>query len=244
MSEITTRPKLLDLFCCEGGAAMGYHRAGFDVYGVDIVPQPRYPFPFHLGDALDFVHRLLLGEAVPFTHSDGTAEWLTLTGFAVVHASPPCHDHSALAAITGSDGTADLLPETRRELKTLGKPYVIENVEGAEMVNALTLCGTQFGLVTETVQRGVVWLKRHRQFESNMRLIPPDGHRTCVQGKKVIGVYGRGDGGGRGWKGSFKDRQAVMGIGWMDREGLAQSIPPAYCEFIGAQILASLGLSS
>jgi len=217
------RPKLLDLFCCAGGAGMGYHRAGFDVLGVDIEPQPNYPFTFIQGDALEFL--AAFGDT-----------------FDAIHASPPCHDHSALSRFVADDNTAWLLPAIRERLTALGKPYVIENVEGADMRNPLVLCGTQFDLnVATDMHGGYAWLRRHRLFESNVRLTPPDGHRKCTRDKKYIGVYGTGDGGkGRGWKGSFEQRKEVMGIDWMTRTELAQAIPPAYTEHIGRQLIREL----
>lgn len=246
MAIPNAHPILIDLFCCAGGAARGYSDAGFDVLGVDKDAQPRYPYWFHQGDALKVLDTLLRGFGVEFVHPDGRRRIITLADVAAIHASPPCHDHSTLSRITGNDGTGELLHETRMLLKLasrwFGKPWVIENVEGAEMHgwHVLLLCGSQFGLFTSTRERGIVWLRRHRLFESSIRLSPPDGHRSCTTGKRVIGVYGHGDGGGRGWKGSFTDRKAVMGIDWMNRRELAQAIPPAYTEHIGRQLIAGL----
>lgn len=224
-----SRPRILDLFGCAGGAGEGYRRAGFDVVSVDIEPQPHNPHEFIEADAFEFFD----------AHGHEFDAW---------HASPPCHDHSALVTTSGSDDTAWMLRAIRERFRNGVRPWVIENVEGAEMgFNTLTLCGTQFGLSTVTAQKGVVWLKRHRQFESNVRLIPPDGHRQCVRGKRVIGVYGTGNGYDRdasasrgGWQGTFEDRKAVMGIDWMNRRELSQAIPPAYTQFIGAQLLDAL----
>lgn len=209
------RPRLLDLYSCAGGAAMGYHRAGFDVVGVDINPQPRYPFEHHVGDALEYL--------AEHGHE-----------FDAIHASPPCQDHSTLSHFNDAHGTADLLDATIYALEATGMPYIVENVVGARMSNYVVLCGTHFGLSVDDAH-----LKRHRKFRSNVHITVP-GPCSCA-GRKIIGVYGTGDGGtGRGWKGSFKQRQAAMGIDWMNREELAQSIPPAYTEWIGRQILAAL----
>ena len=111
-------PRLLDLFCGAGGAAMGYHRAGFEVVGVDIAPQPHYPFKFLEGDALDTLRW-----------------WMTssIHDFDAIHASPPCHDHSTLSALHGKDKTGALLGATRSLLEQTGLPWVIENVPGAPM---------------------------------------------------------------------------------------------------------------
>jgi DNA (cytosine-5)-methyltransferase 1 len=124
------RPKLLDLFSCAGGAAMGYHRAGFEVVGVDISPQPRYPFEHHVGDALEYL--------AAHGHE-----------FDAVHASPPCQTHTAYGrsdTVGWVERYQDFLPQTRAALIELGKPYVIENVVGAPMDAPFQLCGSSFGL--------------------------------------------------------------------------------------------------
>jgi DNA (cytosine-5)-methyltransferase 1 len=135
-------PKLLDLFCCEGGASTGYHRAGFDqVDGVDCDPQPLYPFTFHRGDA---------------------TTW-PLDGYDAVHASPPCNDHSDLATLSGKHGTGWMLRHTIDRLTAWGGPWIVENVESADMPGAITLCGSEFGLEAAT-KTGRRVLRRHRQF--------------------------------------------------------------------------------
>ena len=215
-----TRPRLLDLFCGAGGAAMGYHRAGFEVVGVDIEPQPRYPFEFHLADAMTF----------------------PLDGFDAIHASPPCQDHSALAVLNNVPrGTGWMLAAIRARLQAWGGPYVIENVMGAQMPGSLVLCGSEFGLRTRTEKHGEVWLKRHRQFESNLFLFGAGGC-NCY-GKLTVPVYGRGAGGNRvnmRGPGVAQASRDVMGIDWMTRKELDQAIPPAYTQFIGEQLLAHL----
>jgi DNA (cytosine-5)-methyltransferase 1 len=229
-------PRLLDLFCGAGGAGTGYARAGFDVVGVDRVPQPRYPFPFHQADALDVLT---------------APTWRAfLDGFAAVHASPPCQTHSSLAALphvrAGIDAGRhlDLVAPVRDALHQwadrTGGVWVMENVPGAPLRAPLTLCGTEFALTTRSQARGLVWLRRHRLFESNTWLMGAGGcHCNTVRGR-VIGVYGHGDGGGRGWKGTFTDRKAVMGIDWMTRDELAQAIPPAYTHHIGDQLIRAI----
>jgi DNA (cytosine-5)-methyltransferase 1 len=213
-------PRLLDLFCCAGGAGMGYHRAGFEVVGIDINPQPRYPFEFHQADALEYL--------AAHGHE-----------FDAIHASPPCRDHTTLASIHGLAGSGWLLAATRSALANLSKPYVIENVPGARMPGAITFCGTEFGLTAESTAKGRVWLKRHRQFESNILLMGAGGCYCRKKRGRIIGVYGHGDGGGRGWKGSYANRKEVMGIDWMTRDELAQAIPPAMTQFIGEQLMTS-----
>jgi DNA (cytosine-5)-methyltransferase 1 len=117
------KPRLLDLFCCAGGAAMGYARAGFEVVGVDIVVQPRYPFQFIQADALTF----------------------PLDGFDVVHASPPCQGYSVTAHLW-KKAHPDLVPQVRARLRAWGGLWIIENVLGAPMEQGVVLCGTMFGL--------------------------------------------------------------------------------------------------
>jgi DNA (cytosine-5)-methyltransferase 1 len=120
-----SRPLLLDLFCGAGGAAMGYHRAGFDILGVDIEPQPRYPFEFVQADALTY----------------------PLDGFGAIHASPPCQAYSSITHVQGDPSShPDLLPPTRDRLAASGLLWVIENVPGAPMRVDLKLCGCMFGL--------------------------------------------------------------------------------------------------
>jgi DNA (cytosine-5)-methyltransferase 1 len=217
-----TTPRALDLFCCAGGASMGYHRAGFAVTGVDLHPQPHYPFEFHQADALEFVKE----------HGHE---------FDLIAASPPCHDHSDLAARAGRDGSGWLLAATRDALIATGKPYVLENVEGAPMRADITLCGSMFGLGAA----GFV-LARHRLFESNMPLTaPPD---RCA-GHQVANVHGGGPQnygthhrGGRGIKLNAHDARTAMGIDWFVPRGwVNQAIPPAYTEHIGRQIITHLG---
>ena len=220
------RPRLLDLFCCAGGAGMGYHRAGFEVVGVDLNPQPNYPFEFHQGDALAFL-------ALHFEEFDA------------VHASPPCQSSSALTKgtnkATGWGGLhTDLIPWTRGYLKGVeraGLPTVMENVQGSDLRRDMTLCGEMFGL-------GVI---RHRYFELNgFPFTPPEHkpHRGRVAGYRhgewfdgpYFAVYGEGGG-----KGSVAQWQQAMGIDWTDvRKEIAEAIPPAYTEFLGAQLLAHI----
>ena len=219
------RPRLLDLFCCAGGAAMGYHQAGFDVVGVDINPQPHYPFMFVQGDALDFLER------------NGRH-------FDVVHASPPCHDHSTLRhTMGGLHGTGWLLDATRQALRENSAPYVIENVPGAPMQQPIVLCGSMFGLGAQCGD-DYRQLRRHRQFESNVALSVPS---SCAHQGGAIGVYGGGRAvrvpGGRrgGYQGLKSERIEAMGIGWMTLAELSQAIPPAYTAHVGSQIIEQIG---
>lgn len=207
--------RLLDLFCGAGGAAVGYHRAGFDVVGVDNKPQPHYPFEFHHGDAL---------------------EYLTASGheYDAIHASPPCQDHSQLKSATGRiHGTGWLLAATRDALTKVGKPWVIENVPGAPMRADYRLCGCMFDLPG---------LRRDRWFETSwhgFEMRPPCYHTGTTVTVAGHGAQGR-EYAATGVAPTQADRKAAMGIDWMNRGELAQAIPPAYTEHIGTQLLAAL----
>lgn len=222
--------RILDLFCGAGGAGEGYRRAGFDVVGVDLNPQPRYPFEFHQGDALAFVRK----------HG---------REFDAIHASPPCQAYSqALNCRPGfRERHPDLLAKTRRALIKTGRPYVIENVPGAPMRDYLVLCGLSFGLK--------VW--RHRWFETTFAVEAPEhiAHKrgAMVRGE-IFSVFGHAGGTHSCWRryrladgterkfsrGTAAEWKAAMGIDWMLVRELAQSIPPAYTEYVGRALAATL----
>lgn len=219
------RPKLLDLFCCAGGAAMGYHRAGFDVVGVDINPQPRYPFPFIQADVMALDQRFL--------------RW-----FDAIHASPPCQGYTELRHAPGTVGAPQLIDTVRDMLSATDLPWIIENVEDAKwaMRDPVTLCGSMFGLGADGHQ-----LRRHRLFESNVALSAPC---PCDHQDPVIGVYGghvrcrSSKHGGRLTKDFVgKDKPALakeaMGIGWATMGQMSEAVPPAYTEWLGRQLLAA-----
>ncbi len=223
MSRIVThrcRPYLLDLCCKAGGAAMGYYRAGFDVVGVDIEPQPNYPFTFHQADALTF---LLDG-------IDGKT-------FDAVHVSPPCQGYSTISACRKGvqEKHPRLIEAFRQRLRASGLPYVIENVVGARshMLNPITLCGNMFGLR----------VYRHRLFESNIVLQQPD-HVPHVLRAASPGAIARV---GEYWSpaghfGGLESAKVAMGIDWpMTNTELANAIPPAYAEWVGLQLIQVLG---
>lgn len=193
---------------------MGYHRAGFEVVGVDINQQPRYPFEFHHTDALG------LSSA-------------TLAEFDLIHASPPCQAYSPLRHSPGAGDYPDLVLLTRNLLQAADVPYVIENVPGAPLLNPATLCGSAFNL-----RHAGFELRRHRLFETSFPLIvPPCDHRD-----PVLGVYGdlskNRRPSTRGVKAGIADAEALMGIDWMTVDEMTEAVPPAYCEFIGRQFIA------
>jgi DNA (cytosine-5)-methyltransferase 1 len=206
--------KLLDLFCGAGGAAMGYHRAGFEVVGVDINPQPHYPFEFHQADALTY----------------------PLDGFDVIHASPPCQAFSTATPETHRHLHPDLLTPMRVLLRRSGLPYIIENVPGSPIIGSVMLCGSSFGLGV-----GPYWVRRHRYFETNPALIlcPP-----CQHPKGLVPIDLAGGGGSsdhlRHRKGTAEERRASIGVPWMSRDEVSQAIPPAYTEWIGRQLMAAI----
>jgi DNA (cytosine-5)-methyltransferase 1 len=217
-------PRLLDLFCGAGGAAMGYHRAGFHVVGVDIEDQPNYPFEFVRDDALRFMDAGLW------------EEW----GIMAIHASPPCQDYVQWQGINKArNGSAPehprLIEPVRKLLIRSGVPWVIENVVGAPLLNSVLLCGSMFGL-------GV---RRHRLFESSELLLRPG----CSHTGDEIAVYGKLDG-RRIWTRAdgtevraartLEQAHKAMGIDWMTWDELREAIPPAYTEYIGGQLRTHL----
>lgn len=219
----------LELCCKAGGSGEGYRRAGFDMVGVDITPQPRYPFEFMQRDALTL-----------------EPAWIA-ANFDFVHASPPCQGYTDLRHAPGAKGAPRLIGEFRELLRKTGLPYVIENVQKARafMESPITLCGTMFGLNSQGAQ-----LRRHRLFESNIEIDPPGSCRHDPT-KPVIGVYGGHSRiraarfGGRGtrdvWQGGHKPAAATaMGINWMTLAELSEAIPPAFTQHIGQQIFAHL----
>lgn len=214
---------LLDSYSCAGGAGVGYHRAGLCVTGNDIVEQPRYPFHHIVGDAIDVLADI---------------GW----AYAARHASPPCQDSSTLTRGNRgregwSDEHVDLIPDTRARLLEIGGPWVMENVQGSSLRRDLVLCGEMFGL-------GVI---RHRYFELGgvFAMQPPHSrHRGKTfgwnHGVRHDGPYSQVYGSGGG-KGSVEQWQTAMGIDWTaDRVELAEAIPPAYTELIGAALLADM----
>lgn len=226
---------LLDTFCKAGGASVGYAEAGFTVIGVDIEPQPNYPFEFHQGDAVDFIRKY-------------GREFRAVTG------SPPCQGYSVTRHVTGVTGHPRLIGPTREAMRSTGRPYVIENVESRdvreEMKDPVRLCGSSFGLR----------VRRHRLFEADWGLtgVPCD-HRWQDESKIFKIHISKSRGGFRmsGVVPVFGSHQVIhedgprphdlkrerevcsraMGIDWMTKPELNQAIPPAYTYFIGRQLM-------
>lgn len=243
------RPWLLDLCCCQGGASRGYVDAGFRVVGVDVARQRRYPFPFLQADVLDVLDRLLAGERLRFDHPLSPPVDLALEDFAAIHASPPCQAYS-ITRHGHSKPYPRLIEPIRDRLQRSGKPWVMENVKGAPLLEPATLCWTMFhepGSVLDDDDTPLQMF-RHRLFEvGGFDLQPP---RDCrhVSGMQVAGSYG----GARrdkveartirhgGYVPSAAVQQQLLGIDWTTQRGMHESIPPVYAEHVGRQLLASL----
>jgi DNA (cytosine-5)-methyltransferase 1 len=215
------KPRLLDLFCCAGGAGVGYSRAGFDVVGVDINPQPNYPLTFIQADAL-------------------TLDAKFIAQFDAIHASPPCQSYSDLAKRNGNaDEWPRLIEPTRKMLIKSGLPWVIENVDGAPLRNPVVLCGTMF--------RGLRVL-RHRLFEASFPIVQPahGKHPKVHTFDRRKSHFGKTDewkdfvqvtGGGNC---TLAAARAAMGIDWMTKNEINESIPPVYTRYVGKELLRYL----
>jgi DNA (cytosine-5)-methyltransferase 1 len=211
---------------------MGYHRAGFDVVGVDIKPQPHYPF------------RLIQGDALSFLATRGhVGRW------DAVHASPPCQRYSDLAHRNGNASEhPDLIGPTRELLEATGLPYIIENVEGAPLRDPIVICGTWCELSVDGYR-----LRRHRLFEATFDLLTPTGpYCACSEdARPVIDVSGGGPthaprldgGGGRTYKGTVAQKRIAMGIDWMTGSEIVEAVPPAYTEFVGERLFTHLRIA-
>ena len=215
---VSGRPRLLDLYSGAGGAGMGYHRAGFDVTGVDVQTQPRYPFAFHQADALAYLA----------AHG---------REYDAIHASPPCQRYSRGSKQSKTAGNhPDLIAATRTALLAAGRPYVIENVADARpwLRGSFLLCGSMFPELRTY---------RHRFFESSVFMLAPSHRAHTVRTPRsnvyvpglFMTVYGHVS--------PVSKAREVMGIDWpMTQREVTEAIPPAYTEFIGAQLLAAVTL--
>ncbi len=199
---------------------MGYSCAGFEVVGVDIKPQPHYPFEFHRADALEY----------------------PLDGFDVIHASPPCQAYSVLRRANPDAEYPDLIVPTRARLVASGLPWVMENVPGAPLSHLLVLCGSMFGLGAGERQ-----LRRHRWFETTVAMFSPpcyhQGEAIGVYGGGPVGRYTFENGAKKdyynrrgGYQGTVAEKQEAMDIDWMSAPEMNQAIPPAYTEYIGSRL--------
>lgn len=209
--------RILDTFCGAGGAGMGYRLAGFEVVGVDIMPQKHYPFEFHQADALEYI-------------AEHGRE------FDAIHTSPPCQAYSQARAVHRKEHP-DLIPVTRRILSKVGLPYVIENVVGSPLLARLLLCGTMFGLKTI----------RHRLFESNIDLGFPPATCSCNRQAVTGNLFNLHNTRQRklymqknGYSRSCDALRDSLGVPWMSMDEAQEAIPPAYCEFIGKQLISVL----
>lgn len=232
-------PRLLDLFCGPGFASRGYVLAGFDVVGVDIEPQPLYPFEFARHDALWFL-RELVRPTFRFSHH--------LSDYAAIHASPPCFRYSPITAVSGTpEDHPDLVDPTRDLLEQTGLPWVMENVPRSPLRSPYVLCGASMACRTIDDRYR---LKRHRHFETNFPLLVPPC--SCAgDPREVLGVYGggtsqatrvrRNPNGGNTNKANTKQARELYGITEpLPRTALNLGFPPRYTELIGAQLLDHL----
>ena len=223
-----TRPLLLDLFCCEGGASTGYAAAGFDIVGVDIDPQPDYPFSFIQADAVEFLAHLIAVRA-----------FLGNITVDAVSASPPCQRYSTSTQSTGTpDDHPDLVPIVRDLLDELGRPYIIENVEGAPVRRDVVLCGSMFDLP----------VRRHRVFELSgwifMGAPQCDHAGQRARFGRTVDVTGHAGGRNQTLRSGYPrkwydlaDAREAMGMPWASGRGCTEAIPPAYTELLGSQLI-------
>ncbi len=210
------KPKLLDLFCGAGGASMGYYKAGFEVVGVDIKPQPHYPFEFYQADALTY----------------------PLEGFDAYHASPPCQDYSvAIKHLTGNNVYPRLIKDM--EQRFMGKLWVIENVIGAPIPVSPTLDG-DYGLMLCGTMLGLPKVRRHRLFLTSIPIPRPEHDCSCKH-KRVLNPYNTNSRKRDGIQHNALSHYAeAMGIDWMKGDIIGEAIPPAYTEYIGKYLIGAV----
>jgi DNA (cytosine-5)-methyltransferase 1 len=211
LSGAGVKPRLLDLFCGAGGAAMGYHRAGFEVVGVDIKPQPHYPFEFHQADAMTY----------------------PLDGFDAIHASPPCQAYSSATPLVRKDEHPDLYAPTRTMLHGQPLPFVIENVMGAPYDHGIILCGSMFGLEMQRHRNfETSWFMFQPPCQHETWTHRP--YTISGNGTAVAKEYRHSN------HAAKSDWPALMGMPWADPMEVKLAIPPAYTEWIGRQLIAAI----
>lgn len=212
------KPKLLDLFCKAGGAGYGYHLAGFEVVGVDIEPQPHYPFRFVQADALTF----------------------PLDGYDAYHASPVCKSYT-YCNLSPHERYPKLIGDVLERLLSTGKPFIIENVMGAkkDLRASLMLCASMFDLPMERERLFEIG-------NTDIFILPPGPCNHKIAHISVVGhsvwdswLEGtpRKDGRRRPDSVPLAIGREAMGIDWMGIEELAQAIPPVYTEWIGRHLI-------
>lgn len=203
--------KLLDLYCCQHVGGYGFELAGFEVTGVDSYPQPKHPGNFIQADAIEYV--LQYGHLYDY-----------------IHASPPCQKYSiaSMQFVIAGKEYPDLIKATRQALIIVGRPYDIENVPGAPLINPILLCGSMFNYPSY----------RHRLFETNWGLKAPIHPEHIAKSAKMGRPIKEGEFIQHvGHFSGVKYVQELTGCHWADQYGLAQSIPPCYTQYIGKQFI-------
>jgi DNA (cytosine-5)-methyltransferase 1 len=210
---------VLDLFSGEGGGAVGYAKAGFEVIGIDHDPRTLERFP---GESYCMDWRVGL---------EKFADRATL-----IHASPPCQRYSELTPARARERHPDLIAPVREALEATGRPWVMENVPGAPLRGDLVLCGCMFNLTTSFAGKTFA-LYRTRLFDASGWTVPyPGGHRTFHElpflpmestprsfrrdNPEILNV-------------PPEVKKRLIGCRWMSTRGIAEAIPPAYTEYIG-----------
>lgn len=207
-----SRPLAVDLFCCAGGVSAGLVKAGFDVVGVDIEPQPDYPFRFVQADALSF----------------------DVSAFDFIWASPPCQAFTAYKRRKNHVAERpNLIPATREKLRASGKPFIIENVVGAPLQDPVMLCGSMFDLDVRRhrlFECSFLVTQPRCQHEKQLPRFAQATNRKNLRRTVEVGV----------WRIPLDVQQRAMGIDWMPLDKLSQAIPPAYAEYLGKHALSAL----
>jgi len=224
---IDKTPRLLDFCCKAGGTSMGYHMAGFNVVGIDIEPQPNFPFQFYVEDVMKIGDKQING---------------IRRNFDALAGSPPCQGFGALKALA-KQPKPEILIRVREIFEAADLPYIIENVPGAPLIDPVQVCGSALGLRVQ----------RHRMFESNCDIEGTpcehlwqdrDKRYTHIPNKLyedyrsgVVSVAGRGDGSHFQNQSQAEIWSHAMGIDWMNMEEMGQAIPPFFTWHLGKQLI-------